>query len=128
VLEPHERALQLVGVPFRPQGRDPERGLDCIGVVVCAFRLQPPDVPRYQLIDGSWDQIVGELYRWFAAISVNDATAGDLAVFKLPRSFHFGVISGAHLIHADITVGKVVARRLPARLGKECRIFRYRGE
>jgi len=31
-------ALELVGVPFRLHGRDPQRGLDCVGVVTEALR------------------------------------------------------------------------------------------
>ena len=30
------RARALVGVPFRAQGRDPARGLDCAGLVITA--------------------------------------------------------------------------------------------
>ncbi|MBC7159085.1 MAG: peptidoglycan endopeptidase, partial [Porphyrobacter sp.] len=32
-----EAALALVGVRFRLHGRDPTRGLDCVGVVVAAL-------------------------------------------------------------------------------------------
>lgn len=31
-------ASELVGVPFRLHGRDPEQGLDCIGVAACALK------------------------------------------------------------------------------------------
>ena len=32
-----EAARRLIGVPFRHQGRDPDVGLDCVGVVVVAY-------------------------------------------------------------------------------------------
>ena len=126
--EPHERALALLGVPFRPQGRDPEIGLDCVGVVLWVFQIKEADAPRYRLSDGDWEQVLRAVGRWFEPVIGGKACSGDLVVFRLSRSFHFGVISGSNLIHADLAVGKVTARRLPARLGRECRLFRYRGD
>jgi hypothetical protein len=37
------------------------------------------------------------------------------------------VVSGDHLIHADVNVGRVVARRRRPLLGRECRIYELRG-
>jgi cell wall-associated NlpC family hydrolase len=128
VLDPHQRALSLIGVPFRAQGRDPAIGLDCLGVVVWSYQLRVPDVPRYKLDDGTWDQVLHELSPWFEPVANCNAQSGDLAAFRLSRSFHFGVISDSKLVHADLAVGRVVARRLPLRLGRECRIFRHRGD
>ena len=39
------RALALVGVPFRPQGRSAADGLDCAGLALAAFEL-PADLVR----------------------------------------------------------------------------------
>lgn len=127
MLEPHERALTLIGVPFRHQGRDASIGVDCLGVVTCAFKLPLPDVPRYKNTDGTWQSIEDGLSPWFDPCDGRRATNNDIIVFRLPRSFHFGVVSGAFLIHADLKAGRVVARRLPARLGPECRTFEFRG-
>ena len=40
-----ERARALVGTRFRPQGRS-ELGLDCIGLVVATFGLDPEEIRR----------------------------------------------------------------------------------
>lgn len=124
VPEPHERAAHLVGTLFRPQGRDPATGLDCLGLVICAFQLPFTEVPTYRSTDGCWPSVEREVARWFKSVGQSALKNNDLAVFQLTRSFHFGVISGAYLIHADASLGKVAARRLPSRYGRECRIYR----
>jgi hypothetical protein len=40
-----ERARAHVGTRFRPQGRDPRFGLDCVGLILCTFGL-PADAVR----------------------------------------------------------------------------------
>jgi hypothetical protein len=128
VIEPHERALALLDVPFRFQGRNPDTGLDCLGVVIWAFRLRNTGIARYRITEGDWNRVAEELSVWFAPAETVTGRDNDLAVFRLARSFHFGVISGGHLIHADAAIGRVVARRLPARLGRECRFFKHQGD
>ena len=116
--------MALVGVPFRPHGRDPVIGLDCLGLVICAFQLRNVEVPRYRLTDGDWDRVQRGLAPWF--VQFRERRQGDLVVFRLPRCFHFGVLAERHLVHADLTLGQVVARPLPANLGREARYFRIR--
>lgn len=125
MLEPYQRALALVGVTFRPQGRDPEIGLDCIGLVIEAFQLSPVELPRYRLTDGNWLEVERALDPWFDR-SAEVGGTNDMVVCRLPRCFHFGVLGREHLIHADLTAGRVVARRLPAQLGSETRYYRHR--
>lgn len=128
MLEPHERALSLVGVPFRLQGRNPSIGLDCLGLIIGAFDLSGFETPTYRISDGNWNQVEFELARWFGKTERAIPRTNDLAVFRLPRSFHFGVISGGLLVHADIVAGKVVTRKMPTRLSGDCRIYTYCGE
>jgi len=125
VLEPYERAMALVGTRFRPQGRDPASGLDCIGLVICAFELSPVEQPRYRLTDGDWDGIERALLTWFEPAQ-SEARPGDVVVFRLPRCFHFGVLAPKHFVHADLTIGRVVARQLPAPRSVDARYYRYR--
>lgn len=101
-------------------------GLDCIGVVAHAFDLTLLEAPRYRLTDGDWCLVERGVAPWFNAVFGRERSNSDLAVFRLARSFHFGVVSGDDLIHADLKIGRVVARRLPARLGRECRFFEFR--
>lgn len=128
MLEPHERALSLVGVPFRFQGRDPSIGLDCLGLILRAFDLIVIEPPTYRISDGSWDRVESELFRWFVRTNRTNPQTNDLAVFRLPRCFHFGVISDGLLVHADIVAGKIVTRKMPTRLSGDCRIYLHCGE
>jgi hypothetical protein len=128
VLEPHQRALALVGIPFRFQGRDRRTGLDCIGVIVSAFRLPDGCVARYRISEGSWDLVRDELAPWFTQKDCSRPESNDLAVFRLSRSFHFGIVSGEHLVHADQAIGRVVTRRIPQRLGRDCQLFSYNSD
>lgn len=125
MIEPHRRALDLVGIPYRTQGRNAAVGLDCIGVILWAYDLQIDDVPTYSATDGSWDRIEQAIAPWFRRQERPRPSEDDLIIFKLDRSFHFGVVSGTHFVHADLAVGRVVSRRLPERLGRHCRLFRY---
>jgi hypothetical protein len=127
VLEPHERAFRLVGTPFRPQGRDPATGLDCLGLVICAFQLPRIELPTYRMTDGCWPSVEREVVRWFEPAERTDSRNNGLAIFRLPRSFHFGVTSGAYLVHADMALGRVALRRLPIRFGRESRFYRLIG-
>lgn len=117
--------MALVGTRFRPQGRDPASGLDCIGLVICAFELSPVEHPRYRLTDGNWDDIERALLPWFEQAQSKERPS-DVVVFRLPRCFHFGVLAPQHLVHADLTIGRVVARPLPAALSANARYYRYR--
>lgn len=128
MLEPHQRAQSLVGVPFRFQGRDPALGLDCLGVIVCAFDLEIEGVPRYRITEGDWELIERELSVWFSRADERLPASNDVLVFRLPRSFHFGVVSGNHFVHADLGLGRVALRRLPERLGRDCRLFSFNGD
>lgn len=128
MLEAHQRALGLIGTPFRPQGRDPATGIDCIGLVVCAFAISERRAPDYRLTDGCWEELERGLRPWFDRLEDTGPASGDVVVFRLRRSFHFGVISGPDLIHADAAVGRVVARRMSPTIGNYCRIYRFRGD
>lgn len=125
MLEPHERATALIGTRFRAQGRNPASGLDCVGLVICAFDLSPVELPRYRLTDGDWDGIERALRPWFDRCMGNTRPS-DVVVFRMPRCFHFGVLGKGHLVHADLTIGRVVARQLPAPLSSDARHYRYR--
>ncbi|WP_426267864.1 hypothetical protein [Sphingomonas sp. LHG3443-2] len=113
-------------MPFRFQGRDPLVGLDCLGLVVLAFDLRELDAPTYRVTDGDWHQVERGLAPWFGSTHRTTPTSNDLAVFRNPRCFHFGVISGSHLVHADIVASKVVVRKMPARLPSNCSLYTYR--
>lgn len=104
-----ERARHLVGVRYRPGGRHPDSGLDCLGVVLSAFRM---DLCAYRGRDGrSIDEDCAERLLRQAFEPVEAACDGDLVVMRQGRRWHLGIADGDALIHADARAGRVVRRR-----------------
>lgn len=106
-------ARALIGVRFRPQGRSPARGLDCIGVVAAA--IGAPDPPRdYAMRGGS----AARLRAGLAAAglrAVAEARAGDVLVLAPgPAQLHLGIFTGSGLVHGDAGLRRVVERPGPA--------------
>jgi hypothetical protein len=102
------RARSLIGCRFRPQGRDPEHGLDCVGVVCAAFGIAADSVPRdYRLRDGGLERLMLELGRFFRLVLI--PTVGDVLVFRIAADqLHVGILSDRGFIHADARLRKVV--------------------
>ena len=110
------RARELIGAPFRLQGRS-TGGVDCIGVVVHALGLRSDAVPRdYSLRGGN----LREIGAAFGALGLRacrqDAKApGDVLVFRPgPEQVHLGISTGECFVHADAGLGRVVERPFPA--------------
>jgi cell wall-associated NlpC family hydrolase len=105
-----QRARSLVGVPFRPQGRDPATGLDCIGLVLCAFEIPELGVRRdYRLAGNDTSELDGELRRFFRRRSAGRREAGDVILCITGRGqCHLAVECGGSFIHADARLRRVV--------------------
>ena len=102
-----ERARALVGCRFRPQGRDPELGLDCVGLACATYRLPVEHVPRDYRLRGDDKRLQSQLARYFTVISA--ARPGDLAVLGVAADqLHFALLSERGFIHADAGLRKVV--------------------
>ncbi len=104
------RARSLVGCRFRPQGRDPELGLDCIGLTCAAFGIPIADAPRdYRLRGGDVHRLRTEIDRHFIRVPVGDAGAGDLIVCSVALDqLHLAVLTDRGFVHADARLRKVV--------------------
>jgi cell wall-associated NlpC family hydrolase len=102
------RARALIGVRFRPQGRKPAAGLDCVGLVAAA--LGAPAPADYRPHGATAARIAAELRK--AGLAPADAmTAGDVVAMRTgPRQVHLGIWTGAGLIHADAGLRRVVER------------------
>lgn len=111
------RARMLIGTRFRPQGRDPSTGLDCVGVILRAFEIEPSEVRRNYRIRGQHlREIHSEASRRLARISVEQRQPGDLLCFELADDqLHLGVECGTSFIHADAGLRRVVETPGPAR-------------
>jgi murein DD-endopeptidase / murein LD-carboxypeptidase len=103
------RARSLIGTRFRLHGRDPATGLDCVGLIVCAYPaiLRPPE--GYGLRGGT--------AAGFAAMFIANGMTqrqgapciGDVLLLQPSvAQFHLGVWSGESLIHADAVLRRVV--------------------
>lgn len=107
---PLDRARLAIGAPFRMHGRDPKRGLDCVGLVAFAYQLPAPT--GYALRCSQQDVV----HREVAAAGLERAVkpqAGDLLLLRPGAGMlHLAIDSGDGIIHADAMLRRVVA--LPA--------------
>lgn len=107
-------AERLVGTPFRLHGRDPEHGLDCVGVVLFALRCCGVDgggfAPRYGLRNIS----IADLLPMAAALGLREVEGGRqrgdvLLVRAGPAQQHLLVITGRdRFVHAHAGMRRVV--------------------
>ena len=110
------RARALVGVRFRPQGRDPATGLDCVGTAALAAGMDPARVRRdYALRGQRLAQIEHDLCELGCQpVAAGEGEPGDVAVCDAgPAQFHLIVLTGDSFVHADAGLRRVVERPLP---------------
>ncbi len=113
-------ARAMVGARFRPQGCEPETGLDCVGLVWAAYAAAGYGAVRpaaYPLRGWSEERIVAALEEaGLRRVSGGAAVrAGDVALLTLPaRQFHLGLIGAHSVIHAHAGLRRVVEAPLEA--------------
>jgi hypothetical protein len=111
------RARALVGVRFRPQGRDPMLGLDCVGTAAAAAGIPPERIRRdYALRGQALAAIEHELCDLGCRpVPGRVVEAGDIMICQAgPAQFHLLVCAREGFIHADAGLGRVVERPWPA--------------
>ena len=106
-------ALRLVGAPFRLHGRDPDFGIDCVGLVATAMRdagLEPVIPEGYRLSNKRAES-------WFGCASAcgwveasGDFEAGDLLLVEPAptRSHLLLALSQSTFIHSHAGLRRVV--------------------
>ncbi len=101
-------ARALVGAPFRLHGRDPDTGLDCVGVAALVFGVR--DVPRGYSVRMADGGSVAALIDHAGLRRVKrDPATGDLVLLKSgPAQCHLVVKTQAGFVHADAGIGRVV--------------------
>ncbi|RYY46820.1 MAG: peptidoglycan endopeptidase [Sphingomonadales bacterium] len=102
-------ARATIGARFRLHGRDPDTGLDCIGLaaigmgavaVPTGYRLRNADAAR-----------VGAFVAAMGLAVAADRRAGDLLLVRPgPGQLHLAIDSGDGVIHADAVLRRVVER------------------
>ena len=104
-------ARACVGTRFRPQGRVPGLGLDCIGVAVAAARgagVVVPLLPAYAL-GGDHDGAVEPVLIAMGCRKVARPRPGDVLLYApAPGQRHLAVLAGPDLVHAHAGLGRVV--------------------
>lgn len=107
-----ERARALVGVPFRPQGRSVETGLDCVGLTLAVFGIAR-DLVRsdYQLRGEHAGELQAQIGRFFRRIAAGAGRSGDLMLSRVgPEQQHLSILTDRGLVHADARLRRVVER------------------
>jgi cell wall-associated NlpC family hydrolase len=113
-----EAAEGLVGTPFRFRGRDPETGLDCVGLVAAALEAagRPvPSVPAYSMRQSDFAAQAGSALLAGFREAGGTPAAGDLLLVRPgPAQVHLLVVGvRGDLIHAHAGLGRVVITPLP---------------
>lgn len=100
----------MVGVSFRPQGRDAATGLDCIGLVLRVFGIPEDEVRRdYRLAGNDGPELECGLARFFRRLSAGRRAAGDVLLCKVRRGqFHLAIECEGSFVHADARLRRVV--------------------
>jgi murein DD-endopeptidase / murein LD-carboxypeptidase len=103
-------ARGCVGTRFRPQGRMPGLGLDCVGVLLVAAAaagVVAGEVPVYRLGGDPPDLAV--LLAGHGCWPVATALPGDvLVIAPAGRQRHFGIATDRGLVHAHAGLDRVV--------------------
>ena len=110
------RARALVGTRFRPQGRDPLHGMDCVGTAAHAAGVPPERVRRdYALRGEALAEIEHELCDLgLQPVQWERIEPGDLVLCETgPAQFHIIVATPGGFVHADAALRRVVERPLP---------------
>ena len=103
------RALALVGTCFRPQGRDPAAGLDCVGLALAAFGL-PAHLVRanYRLRGDHRAEVIRTLLHHFRRVGCRQARPGDLLLLAVAHDqLHLAVRTDRGFVHADAGLRRV---------------------
>jgi hypothetical protein len=108
-----EAAQELVGCRFRLRGRDPDTGLDCVGVIGIALLrsghkgLVPLD---YLLHNVNIDRAYGEAQNLGLVPSQRADRPGSIVLLQVgPCQFHFAICVGnGGFVHAHAGLRKVV--------------------
>lgn len=103
------RARALVGCAFRPQGRNPALGLDCVGLTLQVYAMEGEFRRDYRLRGDHRRELDLALHAFFRRISRPRCRAGDLCLWAVaPDQFHLGVQATGSFIHSDAALGRVV--------------------
>lgn len=124
-------ARELLGMPFRHQGRAPTGKTDCAGVIChvaeshglpYADQTDYPRLPGKGRLESALDE-----QPCLMRVPVSTMAAGDVLLMNFTGDpQHLGVYTGNSLIHAYETVGKVVEHGLTEQWKRRIvRVYRF---
>jgi len=101
-------ARACVGARFRAQGRCPDSGLDCVGLVLLAIGLDPALAPPYAL-GGDHADMLDAVLAEAGCQRVTTALPGDILVLApVPRLRHLAIVTQDGVVQAHAGLGRVV--------------------
>src|SRR4051794_3868157 len=103
------RAHALVGTRFRAQGRSAD-GLDCVGVVLATFGIDPASVRKdYHLRGEDPVELDAALLRHFRRVRPGQLAPGDIMMLTIAqRQLHLAVRTAGGFVHAHAGIRRVV--------------------
>ncbi|MEN2786492.1 peptidoglycan endopeptidase [Sphingomonas qilianensis] len=106
-------ARAAVGVKYRLHGRDPQFGVDCVGLAGLALRAAgcTDAIPAgYALRGGTADAMLALIDRG-SLVRTDHPIPGDLLLFAAgPAQFHLAIMAEDGIYHADAMLRRVVER------------------
>lgn len=127
-------ARDLVGAPWKHQGRNAKTGVDCVGFVVLVARAL--EIPHWDRTDynrrANRDSLTAPLKDQMIQIGLGEVGDGDVMVFGDigPYPCHLGIRSTrrdtAHIIHAYARWRKVVEQPLDKDLWRQASSYAFR--
>lgn len=110
-------AMTWLLTPWRHQGRVKGAGVDCAGLIICAYRnagmiddVDAGNYPRDFHIHRDEERFLSFVPSFAVEIAETEVCAGDLVLFRIGRVFSHGAIvtRWPRGIHADVRSGMVV--------------------
>ena len=100
-----DRALECVGTPFHPGGREPDRGLDCVGLIIVAAAAAGLEIADREYVIGPGVDLFDLMTEAAASAFVKSdlpLERGDVLTMRFPKTpYHAAVyVGGNRIVHA----------------------------
>ncbi len=106
-------ARSYLGTPYQHQGKAPGRGLDCVGIIECAYREAGMEMPEHHQYGrepmGGFLKSTVEKY---FVISTNPLPADIMLICYFGYPHHLAIYNNYSMIHANSKTRKCVEHRI----------------
>ena len=102
-----DAALGCVGTRFQAHGREPGKGLDCVGLVICAARVVGIEIPDQKYVIGPGCDLFEAMTEVAGTVFVPGwmpLKRGDALTLRFPKMpFHAAIfVGGNRIVHAMV--------------------------